>query len=234
MSTENNKDINWNDVIEKEAVGIDDLELGKVKQVGDTFVVTQKGLINKKKYHLPLSSVDGFDDEVLKLKIKEADLKSYEQTSDESSSAFDDYSSFKASDMSKDMETTIPLLSEELEVSKKVIEDNIKIVKEPKKETKTAQIELMHEKVTIEKRPVSQSDNKPDNSYLSKQEPFSQDSKTEIIIPIKREEPVVTKKSFVREEIIVKKKPISETKTITEEITNEEINYNNEDLEKSK
>ena len=36
---------------------------------------------------------------------------------------------------------------------------------------------------------------------------------TEYSIPIKKEEPVITKKSFVREEVIIKKKPITETKT---------------------
>jgi uncharacterized protein (TIGR02271 family) len=241
LPAENNKVINWNEVLEKEAVGVDGLDLGTVKEVGDTFIITQKGLINKKKYHLPLSSVDGFNNGVLILKINEADLHSYQQTSEGDNTAFEGYSSFKASDMSKDLETTIPLLSEELEVSKKVIEDNINIIKEPKKETKTAQIELMHEKVTIEKRPVGRSDDddddyesKPTDIYSTRQESLTKDSKTEIAIPIKREEPVITKRSFVREEVIVKKKPVSETKTITEEITNEEIRYDNRDMGESK
>ena len=36
----------------------------------------------------------------------------------------------------------------------------------------------------------------------------------------------------MREVIIVKKKPISETNTITEEIINEEISYDNENMKK--
>jgi uncharacterized protein (TIGR02271 family) len=51
-------------------------------------------------------------------------------------------------------------------------------------------------------------------------------SKAEFLIPIKREEPIITKKSFVREEVVLKKNPVTETKTITEEITKEEISYN--------
>lgn len=249
MYSEGNKDINWNNVIEKEAVGMDGLDLGKVKQVGDTFIITEKGLINKKKYHLPISSVENFENEVLKLKINEMDLQSYQQTED--TEAIESYSSFKSSDMSKELETQIPLISEKLEVSKKVVEDSLKIVKEPVKETKTAQIELTHEKVTIEKRPVAndnwRSDNssssiKDSNAGLSTDQSSQEsammngpvDSKTEITIQIKREEPVITKKSFVREEVIVKKKPVTETKTVTEEIINEEIKYDDKLIEENK
>ena len=59
---------------------------------------------------------------------------------------------------------------------------------------------------------------------LSKPESSSLDSKTEFRIPIKREEPVVTKKSFVREEVIVKKRPITETREVTKEVTSEKVN----------
>lgn len=51
----NSKNINLDDTIKKEARGIDGLDLGKVIEIGETFVVTQRGLINKKKYHLPIN-----------------------------------------------------------------------------------------------------------------------------------------------------------------------------------
>jgi stress response protein YsnF len=71
-------------------------------------------------------------------------------------------------------------------------------------------------------------------SQKGSESPGSMYSKTEFLIPIKKEESVITKKSFVREELIVKKKPITETKTITEEITKEEVKYENEGTEKTK
>lgn len=232
MSASNDKNIDLNSLAEKEAVGTDGLDLGTVKEIGDTFIITQKGLINKKKYHLPVSSIESFDGDLVRFAINETSLESYEQGEE---NKFDDYSSFKASDMSKAVETTIPLLSEDLQVTKKIIEDNIKVIKEPMKETKTAKIELMYEKVTIEKRPISNEYNNQEhfnfksqksssNESESPSEPESQmDKKFKIIIPIKREEPVITKRSFVTEELIVKKQSVTETKTITEEITNEEI-----------
>ena len=48
-----------------------------------------------------------------------------------------------------------------------------------------------------------------------------------MLIPVKREEPVITKRSFVKEEIVVKKKPVTETKTVSEEVVNEEMEYVN-------
>ena len=57
-------------------------------------------------------------------------------------------------------------------------------------------------------------------------------SKIEISIPLKKEDVVVSKKSFVKEEIIIKKKPVTETKNITEQLINEVsvINANGEEV----
>jgi stress response protein YsnF len=243
VSTSNDKNIDLDSLAEKEAVGTDGLDLGTVKEIGGTFIITQKGLINKKKYHLPVSSIESFDGDVVRFAINETNLESYEQGEE---NKFDDYSSFKASDMSKTVETTIPLLSEDLQVTKKNIEDNIIIIKDPIKETKTAKIELMYEKVTIEKKPISSEynnrenfDNKSQKSSSNESESPSEldsqtDSKFKIIIPIKREEPVITKRTFVTEELIVRKQSVMETKTITEEITNEEINNDSQENDESK
>jgi stress response protein YsnF len=243
VSTSNDKNIDLDSLAEKEAVGTDGLDLGTVKEIGGTFIITQKGLINKKKYHLPVSSIESFDGDVVRFAINETNLESYEQGEE---NKFDDYSSFKASDMSKAIETTIPLLSEDLQVTKKNIEDNIKIIKEPMKETKTAKIELMYEKITIEKKPINNEYNNLENFNIKNQKSSSNesesptelesqnDSKFKIIIPIKREEPVITKRSFVTEELIVRKQSVTETKTITEEITNEEIKNDSQDNDESK
>jgi stress response protein YsnF len=47
------------------------------------------------------------------------------------------------------------------------------------------------------------------------------------LIPVKIEEPVITKRSFVKEEIVLKKKPVTETKNISGEVMNEEMEYIN-------
>jgi uncharacterized protein (TIGR02271 family) len=233
MSSSSNKDnIDWNNVVKKEAIGTDGLDLGTVHAVGDTYIVTQKGLLNKKRYHIPISSAESFDGEIVKLRVSESELQGYEESEGQK---FDGYSSFKSSDMSKELETKIPVMGENLEVKKNITEDKIDIIKEPTKETRTVEIELKREMVTIERRPVnSESSSSYSPSTQSASEQYSSpiegpvESRTEISIPLKREEPVITKTPYVKEEVIVKKKPITETKTITEEITTENIKYDNE------
>ena len=235
MSSENDNEINWNEVAGKEALGENGLDFGTVKEVAGDYIVTEVGMVNKKIYHLPKSSAKYFNGVFLNFSLNESDLSIYEQKIEES--AADDKSFSESQDMSTKEETLIPLISENLQVTKNIIEDNKKIVKVPIYETKTVQIELKHEKVIIERRNVNQNDNTYEkgtninlkNNEASNKEPGDGSeiySKAEFLIPIKREDPVITKKSFVREEVVIKKKPITETKTIIEEITNEEISYN--------
>jgi stress response protein YsnF len=245
MSSENDKKINWNEVVGKEALGESGLDCGTIKELEDDYIVTEVGMVNKKIFRLPKSSAKYFNGVFLNLSLNESDLTVYEQKYEENS--LNNFV-FESSNTPTKEETSIPLIREELKIVKNITEDNIKIVKEPIKETKTVQIELIHEKVTIERRDVNlnidayeKEANVSLNNKTSNQEPHKRSeskaprySKTEFIIPIKREEPVITKKSFVREEVIIKKKPVTETKTIMEEITKEEISYNDEQTIQSK
>jgi len=120
-----------------------------------------------------------------------------------------------------------------------------KVIKKPVKETKSVEVELTHEELIIEKRPID--DNTSSSSSTTTTTTASQSatqssplpseemtqSKIEISIPLKKEDVVVSKKSFVKEEIIIKKKPVTETKTITEQIISEKvsvINANGEEV----
>lgn len=247
MSSENNNEINWNEVVGKEALGENGLDFGTIREISDDYIVTEVGMLNKKIYHLPKTFVKYFNGVFLNFSLNVSDLPIYEQKIGES--AFNDKSSSGSLSTTTKEEMSIPLISEDLQVTKNISEDNIKIVKEPIKETKTVQIKLMREKITIERRNVGMNDetfNKEKNISLSNNETFNQGSYTEsgsedsmyswteYSIPIKKEVPVIAKKSFVREEVIIKKKPITETKTIVGEVTREEAMYDNEVIEKTK
>jgi stress response protein YsnF len=233
VSVSNNKEnINWNNVLKKEVIGTDGLDLGEVAEVGDNFIIIQKGLLNKKRYIIPISTVENFDGDILRVKVNENDLLEYEEPSDPQ---FKDYSTFKSSDMSREIETKIPVIGENLEVAKKIVEDKVDIIKDPIKETKTVEIELTYEKVSIERIPF---ENKGEDSNDSNdksgveykpaiEKPVS--SKTQISIPLKREVPVVIKNPYIREEVVIKKKPVKETKIITTDITHERVSYGEND-----
>jgi len=203
----------YNDMVGKEAIGIDGLDLGKVIEIGNTFIVTQRGLIDKKNYHLPISSVESFDGEMVNFKISDNDLISYEQSEKNN---FEGYSTFKSSDMSGELQTTIPLIDEKLDVSKKTVEENVKITKEPKRTTISEQINLSYDVVTLIKRPVivdstavphvsnnnnnnSNQTNLASNKTIVKGNDLSNAGNTEIIVALEREEPVITKRSYTRE-----------------------------------
>ncbi len=280
MRISNNKDnIDWKNVIKKEVIGTNGLDLGEVVEIGDNFIVIQKGLFNKKRFVIPNSTAESFDGDILRVKVSETELAEYEETAEP---AFKDYSRFKSSDMSKEMETRIPVIGENLQVSKKVVEDKVDIIKEPVKETKTVEIDLTYEKVTIERipfnseetgikkspdqkgpegsdidieKPVSSQtqtppppDQKgPEGSDIDIEKPVSSQtqtppldqnkgfggsdiekpvsSRTQISIPLKREVPVVLKNPYIREEVVIRKKPVKETKIISSDVTNEEVTF---------
>ncbi len=223
-NSDGNNNIDWNSVVKKEAIGMNGEDLGEVLEVGNSFITTQKGIINKKRYYLPKKSVTSFDGSVLRLNMTDSDLDGYKETGEQ---RFNEYPSFESSDMSKELETKIPVMGESLDVSKRLTENKVKIIKSPVKEIKKVDIELTHEEITIERIPAN-NDITPSESV---ENPLR--SKTEIIIQLKREEPVVTKTPYVKEEVIVRKRPVTETRTITEVLVNERINYDdklNEDL----
>ena len=58
---------------------------------------------------------------------------------------------------------------------------------------------------------------------LEKQQKDQYKSRTEIKIPLKKEEVQVTKQSYVKEEVAVKKKPVIETRTVSDQVTSEKV-----------
>ena len=226
MSENNKNNIDWDNILKKEAIGLNGEDLGEVLEVRKSHIVTQKGILNKKRYYLPKKAISNFDGTILKVNMTNNDLDQYRGNGDQ---LFDDYSSFKSSDMSKELETKIPIMAENLEVTKRLTEDKVQIIKEPVKEIRKIDVELTHEEITIERIP---SNNDDSSSSLSPPNEGPNKSNTELIIKLKREEPVIKKYSFVKEEVVIKKKPITETKTITDVVVNERINYDN-DLNKN-
>jgi hypothetical protein len=70
------KNIDWDDVIKKEARGINDVDFGEVQLImGDT-VITEKGITDKKRFYLPKSLKDRFDGHTLWFRITEDEANS--------------------------------------------------------------------------------------------------------------------------------------------------------------
>ena len=214
-------DIDWYDVIKKEARGINDEDLGEVQDVQSNYVIIEKGMIDKEKFYIPKDQVESYDGNALKFRFSDSELSKYQ---DEPSSQEDETD---PNNMEEELtptqeekevtdEENIPLTEERMDISKKSNEDQETITKKPVKETKTVEVQLIREEIeSIERRPPS------DESEGDAQSPVQ--SPEEIKIPLKREEAEVTKKPYVKEEAVVKKKTAADKKEITDEVTPEEF-----------
>jgi len=63
--------IDWVDVIKKEARGLNDADFGEVQEVSNGLVLTQRGIVNKELFSFPQSAVESYDGKVLKFNISE-------------------------------------------------------------------------------------------------------------------------------------------------------------------
>ena len=221
-----NQDFDWSETIKKEARGRNDEDLGEVQEISDGNVVVQKGLINKEKFYIPQNLAESYDGSVLRFSVSEEDVVNKYAGDSSPPSIEDQYSSTTAIDsgggsgggiqVEENEENTIPVTDEKLDVTKDIQESQTTLTKEPITETKTVEVPITHEEVTIEIRPPS--------GQTKAQEPVS--SKENIPIPLKKEEVEVSKIPFVKEEAGVKKNPTTEAKEISEETTSEKINTN--------
>ena len=60
-STTSGSSIDWNDVTKKEARGSNDEDLGEVQEVGQNYVLVQRGMVNKKKFYIPRDLAESYD-----------------------------------------------------------------------------------------------------------------------------------------------------------------------------
>ena len=222
MSTEQG-DINWDEVIKKEARGKNDEDLGEVREVEDTYVVVQKGLINKEKFYIPQSEVESYDGDILRFRLSEDDVRSKYQsdTPPHLSSIDNNINNIESEPKQEDSEsesTRVPLIEEKLSVSKReTTYKEASLIKEPVRETKTVEVPLTYEELIIERRPPTEAT----TSQHELKPPVT--AREEIKIPLKREEVEVKKEPYVKEEVVVKKRRTEERKTITEEVKSERL-----------
>lgn len=207
MATES---IAWNDVIKKEARGaVDDSDFGEVQEIGQHYVLTQKGLVNKEKFYIPKYLVQGYDGDTLWFNSSEDQLTGWRM---DTAPEYEEFSRFRTPDMPSDIETRIPVIEERMQVSKRVTTEEATITKEPMSETKSVEVPVTHEEMTVERRPAGRT---------STERPVS--TKSEVKVPLSKEEIEVTKEPYVKEEVVVKKEPVTETRTVSDTVTSEKV-----------
>lgn len=74
----NPENIEWDQVINKKARGIDECDLGKVQRVTPEFVLTKRGLADKKLLKIPKKLGISFDGSNVIFRLQEYDISSFE------------------------------------------------------------------------------------------------------------------------------------------------------------
>jgi hypothetical protein len=72
-----NLNINWDEVLKKEARGIGDYDLGEVDEVQFDTIVTKKGIVDKDKFYLPKNLAERYDGHNIWFKISKEDAQQF-------------------------------------------------------------------------------------------------------------------------------------------------------------
>lgn len=208
-----NQYIDWDDVEKKEARGYDDnVDLGEVQDLGQTYVHTQKGTGDKTQFYIPKYLVRGYDGSTLWFNVGESQLRGFEMSGPPKDTDYRTRYSNKTTQ--PDIERRIPLIQERLNVQKRSVQEEAVITKEPTRETKTVEVPVRREELTIERRPSggrTEATGKP------------VESPTEVRVPLEHEEISTSKTPEVKEEVVARKTPITETRRVTEELKGEKV-----------
>ena len=216
-------------IIGKNVKTVDYQDAGKVIAAADnedTIIISYEGPHSTYNYRVPKRCVQGFDGPDLQLSIDRAELAEYEISDIEDYAA--QLRSIKKTEKKEGGEEVeeiiVPVIEEKLNVSKKIITDEATIIKEPVTETKTIEVSVMHEEIVIEKRLAGAEEG--DTTVLENPPP-PRNTRTQIRVPLIHEEVKIKKQSYVKEEIVIRKKPRTETKTVSEFVTKEKVDTGN-------
>jgi uncharacterized protein (TIGR02271 family) len=203
--------LDWNQIIKKQARGNDDIDLGEVKAVGQQYIMTQKGVINRETFYFPKYLVKAYEGDVLTLNVSQDQLERFTK---EEPPVREDYTKYRKEGMPAGVEAGIPVVGEKLQVSKTTVTEEAIIFKEPVTEFRLVEVPVTHEELRIVRKPVA-AGSMPSEKQAA--EPG------EVRILLSREEVQVVKKSYVYEEVLVRKERVAGTKTVSEAVTSEKV-----------
>jgi uncharacterized protein (TIGR02271 family) len=217
-------------IIGKKVKTVDYQDVGKVVTTlenEDAIIISSEGPHATYNYKVPKDRIQGFDGPDLMLSIVRTELADYEindikdYAAQLSSSSSIKKTEKKGREEGEEEEMIVPIIEEKLKVSKKIITDEATIIKEPVTETKILEIPLMHEELVIQKRPSAAEEEGEEDNTNRFEDPPPRNTRTQIRVPLIHEEIKVKKEPYVKEEIVIRKKPRTETKTVSEFVISE-------------
>ncbi len=214
--------VNWDRIIHKNVRTLDNQGMGKIIAVpSDEDTITISSQSGGEQYKIPKSSVSGFNGAEVLLNETAYNVSSSYRVNDAGvyEAKPSNIITKEHSHHQQEEETTVPIIEEQLNVSKKTSTTQYTITKEPVTQKKTIEVPIILEELVVEKR-------SPKNSLSSAQGPVK--SKIEIKVLLNREEVELIKEPLVKEEVVVKKKPVTETRTVSDTAIKERIKMSEE------
>lgn len=221
--------VSWRDAIKKEARGLNGFDLGEVQDTGTYYVHTQKGLEHKTQYYIPKKLFKSYDGQTLRFDVNDlnaADFVGYKYPADSEylakyeRAARQDRPAVMSSATASDIVERIPIMAEHLDISKHAHRGEVTITKVPYVETQTRDIGVTHEEVSIEEVKPSANTKVPQ---------WRDDMTEEVIrIPVEHEDIDIRKTPEVQRELVIHKKPVTETRRISEEVRSERYQVSDE------
>ena len=226
-----NSRIDWDQVLKKKATGINDENLGEVREVTQDYVLVEKGALIKEKLYIPRDLAIRYDSTSLIFNITAEEAKDKFLRN---SSPVLSQSQFMREDATiTDDLVIVPVMAERLDVSKNAYSQEAKIIKQSITETKTTEVPLMHDELYIETRPISENEEdasttkgyQVDTSSVQSDIPTEEEEQEQEVATLflRVEVAEVSKHPYLKEEIIAKKKSITETKKISDQVRSEKV-----------
>ncbi len=210
-------------IIGKNVKTVEYQDAGKVMSIlenEDAVLISSEGAHGTYNYKVPKNCIHGFNGLQVMLSISRTEMAEYEIN--DLSKYAGQSNSIKTEEKGEEKEITVPIIGEKLKISKKIVTDEAALIKEPVTETKIIEVSIMHEVLVLDKRPVAGEG----NTKISENPP-PRNTRTEIHIPLIQETIKVKKQPYVKEEIVVRKKPITETRTVNESVISEKADMDN-------
>ena len=226
--------VSWKEAHKKEARGVNNYDLGEVQDTGTYYVRTQKGIGTKTQYFIPKKYFSSYNGHTVHFDVSEANAKEFvgdKYPTDEEYRAKYEPRKAMAPAMAAaaapvvipstgpmagtDIVERIPLMTEHLDVSKHMHEDEVVITKTPYMENQTRDVGVMHEEIRIEEAKPSNTTRMPETK---------RDMNTETIrVPVRHEDVDVSRTPEVKEEVIVHRTPVTENRHISEQVRSEKF-----------
>ena len=184
----------------------DGTELGTVDEVGENYVLVQKGFFFPEEHYIPLTAIDRNEDNSLWLTVQKDEINAQGWTN--------------APDVTRDT-ARIPVHEEELEIRKSAHQSGqVEVRKDVIEEQRSVNVPVTREEVQVRRTPV-------DRPATDAEMSFREGEQT-IRVPVMEENVEVTKRPRVTEEIEIEKIAHEDTERVGGTVRREEVTVTKE------